>query len=93
MITALEKKSNEIKLNIPIFIKISPDESEQVLDNIITAVSDSFITGIIATNTTTCKSKIKNDEFKYPFSIFLRILFLFSVTSYPMIDNEYLIMD
>jgi len=64
LITALEKKSNEIKLNIPIFIKISPDESEQVLDNIITAVSDSFITGIIATNTTTCKSKIKNDEFK-----------------------------
>ena len=32
LITALEKKSNEIKLNIPIFIKISPDESEQVLD-------------------------------------------------------------
>ena len=64
LITALEKKSNEIKLNIPIFIKISPDESEQVLDNIITAVSNSFITGIIATNTTISKSKIKNDEFK-----------------------------
>ena len=64
LINALEKKSNEIKLNIPIFIKISPDESDQVLDNIITAVSDSFITGIIATNTTISKSKIINDEFK-----------------------------
>ena len=64
LITALENKSNEIKLNIPIFIKISPDESDQVLDNTITAVSNSFITGIIATNTTISKSKIINDEFK-----------------------------
>ena len=64
LISALEEKSIEIKLNIPIFIKISPDESEQVLDNIITAVSESFITGIIATNTTTSKLKIKDDEFK-----------------------------
>ena len=64
LINALENKSNEIKLNIPIFIKISPDESDQVLDNIIKAVSESFITGIIATNTTICKSKIINDEFK-----------------------------
>ena len=64
LITALENKSNEIKLNIPIFIKISPDESDTVLDNIITAVSNSFITGIIATNTTISKSKIINDEFK-----------------------------
>ena len=43
---------------------ISPDESDQILDNIITAVSNSFITGIIATNTTISKSKIINDEFK-----------------------------
>jgi len=64
LITALENKSNEIKLNIPIFIKISPDESDQILDNIITVVSNSFITGIIATNTTISKSKIINDEFK-----------------------------
>ena len=64
LISALEEKSIEIKLNIPIFIKISPDESEQVLDNIITAVSESIITGIIATNTTTSKLKIKDDEFK-----------------------------
>ena len=59
LIYALEEKSNEIGINIPIFIKISPDESDDALDNIINIVKESFLSGIIATNTTINKSKIE----------------------------------
>ena len=46
LIYALEERSKKIGINIPIFIKISPDESNDALDSIINIVKESFLSGI-----------------------------------------------
>ena len=51
----IRSKENDLK---PIFIKIAPDLDTDELDNIISIVNDSSITGIIATNTTIDKSSL-----------------------------------
>ena len=53
-----------MNINKPIFIKISPDESDKTIINIITHISNSSLSGIIATNTTIDKSMLVNDEIK-----------------------------
>ena len=64
LISALEKKYKEIGINIPIFIKISPDESNDALDSIINVVKESFLSGIVATNTTINKANLVDQKFK-----------------------------
>ena len=64
LISALEKKYKEIGINIPIFIKISPDESNDALNSIIDIVKESFLSGIVATNTTINKANLVNQKFK-----------------------------
>ena len=64
LIISLDNKVSEINTKIPIFLKISPDESDEVLDNIIELIECSSISGIIATNTTIDKSYITNEKLR-----------------------------
>ncbi len=64
LINAVDNLVVDLKINIPIFIKISPDENNESIDSIIKLVDSSLITGIIATNTTINKSNILNNDFK-----------------------------
>ena len=64
LIISLDNKVSEINTKIPIFLKISPDESDEVLDNIIELIKYSSISGIIATNTTIDKSYITNEKLR-----------------------------
>ena len=64
LIYALEERSKKIGINIPIFIKISPDESNDALDSIINIVKESFLSGIVATNTTINKTNLEDQKFK-----------------------------
>ena len=60
---ALENEIHTLKIDKPIFIKISPDESLDTIKYIVNKVQNSKITGIIATNTTTDKSALKDEKY------------------------------
>ena len=63
LFVALENEIHTLKIDKPIFIKISPDESLDTIKYIINKVQNSKITGIIATNTTTDKSALKDEKY------------------------------
>ena len=63
LFVALENEIHTLKIDKPIFIKISPDESLDTIKYIINKVQNSKITGIIATNTTTDKSTLKDEKY------------------------------
>ena len=59
------KELNAQKANPkPILLKIAPDLSNEQLDDIIVIVKDTKIDGVIATNTTIDRSKLKTDKAK-----------------------------
>tara|TARA_Y100001935_G_scaffold40960_1_gene32991 strand:+ start:481 stop:1467 length:987 start_codon:yes stop_codon:yes gene_type:complete len=60
---ALEDEIHTLKIGKPIFIKVSPDEKLYTIKYIINKVQTSKITGIIATNTTTDKSTLKDEKY------------------------------
>ena len=64
LIEAIDSKVIELDIAIPIFLKISPDESNQVIDKLVKILGSSQLSGIIATNTTIDKSNIINKEFR-----------------------------
>ena len=64
LINEVDKAVEDLKINIPIFLKISPDETNESLDIIISLINSSTITGVIATNTTINKSNILSNDFK-----------------------------
>ena len=64
LIEAIDSKVIELDIAIPIFLKISPDESNQVIDKLVKILGNSELSGIIATNTTIDKSNIINKEFR-----------------------------
>ncbi len=64
LIISIDNKANEINSKIPIFLKISPDESNEVIDNIIELIKHSSFSGIIATNTTIDKNDIRNKKLR-----------------------------
>ena len=64
LINAIDKSIKDLDISKPIFLKISPDESDETISNIITHVEDSSFSGIIATNTTIDKSILVNEEIK-----------------------------
>ena len=64
LIEAIDSKVIELDITTPIFLKISPDESNQVIDMVIEILGSSQLSGIIATNTTIDKSNIINKEFR-----------------------------
>ena len=64
LINAINESAKDIGIVKPIFLKISPDESEETMNNIINHIQNSCFSGIIATNTTIDKSIIKNKNLK-----------------------------
>ena len=64
LINAIDKSIKDLDISKPVFLKISPDESDETISNIITHVEDSSFSGIIATNTTIDKSILVNEEIK-----------------------------
>ena len=63
LFAALENEIHTLKIDKPIFIKVSPDEALDTIKYIINKVQNSKITGIIATNTTTDKSTLKDKKY------------------------------
>ncbi len=63
LFAALENEIQTLKIDKPIFIKVSPDEELDTIKYIINKVQNSKITGIIATNTTTDKSTLKDEKY------------------------------
>ena len=64
LVNAIDKKASELNIQIPFFLKISPDESNESIDKIIEVIEKSKFTGIIATNTTVDKSSLSNISLK-----------------------------
>ena len=64
LINAINKSIEDLDISKPVFLKISPDESDETISNIITHVENSSLSGIIATNTTIDKSMLANEEIK-----------------------------
>ena len=65
LVRSIESKVCELNITVPIFLKISPDTSDKVIDKLIEIVHKSCLVGLIATNTTTDKSNIKNHNFRF----------------------------
>ena len=64
LINAIDKSVKNSNIRIPIFLKISPDETDQTINKIIELVNASSFSGIIATNTTINKSNLLNKNLK-----------------------------
>jgi len=64
LINSVSEKARKIKIKIPLFLKISPDETDETLDNIIELIKKSSFAGIVATNTTIDKSNIRDERFR-----------------------------
>ena len=60
ILLALQEENN--MLNKPIFLKIAPDLTDSQLDDIVEIVETSKIAGIIATNTTISRDKLKTSQ-------------------------------
>ena len=64
LINSIEKKIKEVNFNKPIFLKISPDETDESVEMIVDLVKNSSLTGLVATNTTIEKDNITNEKLK-----------------------------
>ena len=64
LVSKIDKLVNKQKIKIPLFLKISPDESNANIENIIEIVKNSSFSGIVATNTTVDKSSLSNLKYK-----------------------------
>ena len=64
LISSVENKSIEINFQKPIFLKISPDESDESIKMIIELVESSSFSGLVATNTTINKDSITNEKLR-----------------------------
>jgi len=64
LITSVEHKVAEVNFKKPIFLKISPDETDESIEMIIDLVKSSSITGLVATNTTIDKDNLTNKKLK-----------------------------
>lgn len=62
MLTALVKRRTQSENQRPIFLKIAPDLSEPMLDDVVEVVLRSGVDGLIATNTTLDYSVLKTDR-------------------------------
>ena len=64
LIISVEKKVAEVNYKKPIFLKISPDETNESIEMIVDLVKNSSITGLVATNTTIDKKNLTNEKLK-----------------------------
>jgi dihydroorotate dehydrogenase len=64
LIDSLEQRVIELNFIKPIFVKISPDESLEVIKNTAEYIKNSRLTGLIISNTTTNREMLKNSKYK-----------------------------
>ena len=64
LLNSLQKINNAKEKRKPILLKIAPDLTNEQLDDIIQIVQDTKIDGVIATNTTIDRSRLKTDKNK-----------------------------
>jgi dihydroorotate dehydrogenase len=62
-LSAISKLSVELDNTKPIFLKISPDENDESLKQIVEMVESSIFSGLIATNTTVDKTLLKESKY------------------------------
>ena len=63
LLSAISKLSVELDNTKPIFLKISPDENDESLKQIVEMVENSIFSGLIATNTTIDKTLLKHSKY------------------------------
>jgi len=63
LLSAISQLSGELNNTKPIFLKISPDENDESLKQIIKIVESSIFSGLIATNTTVDKTLLKESKY------------------------------
>lgn len=59
LLSQLQKANSEKEKSKPIFLKIAPDLTNTQLDDIVEIIQDTNLAGVIATNTTIDRSKLK----------------------------------
>lgn len=64
LVSKVDKLVNKLQIKIPLFLKISPDENNITIENIVEIVKDSIFSGIVATNTTIDKTALSNIKYK-----------------------------
>ena len=64
LIDSIEQRAAILEFTKPIFIKISPDESIEIVKSIATYIQSSKLSGLIVSNTTINKDMLKNVKFK-----------------------------
>ena len=64
LVSKVDKLINKLQIEIPLFLKISPDENNITIENIVEIVKDSIFCGIVATNTTIDKTALSNIKYK-----------------------------
>ena len=64
LIDSIEQRAAILEFTKPIFIKISPDESIEIVKSIATYIQSSKLSGLIVSNTTINKDVLKNIKFK-----------------------------
>ncbi len=64
LVSKVDKLVNKLQIKIPLFLKISPDENNITIENIIEIVKNSIFSGIVATNTTIDKTSLSNIKYK-----------------------------
>lgn len=63
LLSEISQLSGELQNTKPIFLKISPDENDESLKQIIKTVESSIFSGLIATNTTVDKTLLKESKY------------------------------
>ena len=64
LIDSIEQRAAILEFTKPIFIKISPDESIEIVKSIAAYIQSSKLSGLIVSNTTINKDMLKNVKFK-----------------------------
>ena len=64
LIDSIEQRAAILEFTKPIFIKISPDESIEIVKSIAAYIQSSKLSGLIVSNTTINKDMLKNIKFK-----------------------------
>ncbi|MDC3102713.1 quinone-dependent dihydroorotate dehydrogenase [Gammaproteobacteria bacterium] len=64
LVSKVDKMVNKLQIRIPLFLKISPDENNTTIENIVEIIKNSIFSGIVATNTTIDKTSLLNIKYK-----------------------------
>tara|TARA_X000001036_G_scaffold335974_1_gene314889 strand:- start:18 stop:1001 length:984 start_codon:yes stop_codon:yes gene_type:complete len=62
LVSSIQLEAKKVNFSGPIFLKISPDESFEIIKNIAQIVEESSLAGLIVSNTTISKDLLKNKK-------------------------------